>query len=1294
MTLPFNANLVSNPSFKDGIDGWEPLDSTIELVATGGYGNNEECLRVTKTIEEYSGVQSTRTISINNRGESNKYSASAYVKIPSGDDNGTLRLSILWYTSGKTYISSSDSTATAVTAGGAWQRLTKANVTPPTNARYAAIRIVQTTGGNAGETFLVDAVKLEVGTAVTAFQEFIDQGQETSIVNRGLTKVPVPHLTGMQLNADIELGDLVLNTIDNEGYVYVVTDITGVFGTPESEFAEMSRGTYRDGDYETRGRYRARYITLTGSILVPGPEYVAAARDKIIRAADLVRSGTWLKLKPANEPVKAMHVRLNGSVDTVVVNPRGRVDFSIGLKAADPVLYEWNEERTDGYYVANVYSSNYSGSEVGSVEIGTNGNYTVGAIYEVRGPIVGDNATVFNYTNGNLDTITGSIRGERYKTIKQKKLEDYVATLNFVEKHDFEVGDELYVSLANSIAVANVARGSGNTYATIGAAYATAYCNNDKVVLSGVDSSLDGQLLTISNVSGTTFTVPSSNTTALSNTSLSSATANNYTNDLLNGTRVVVATTNNKSISYYVESRDSIVLTNVINQNKASMRNAVYRDADYLEINTSDNDVALNGTVSGARGLLDAIIDWVKLEAGSNIIELDDSGQLPLYVESRSIDENGYATLKVSSPHGLEVGDNIHVEYVGEDYNTPGRAAITYYSQDAYEVTITATSHGFSVGDTVVVSSVSRDVDGMYVLTYVSTNTFRYTVDTSATVYQTKAAGIAKKIMPVTHYAKSNTVVTLSTEYASSFTAGQAIYVTGVHEEADGQWWVSNSNVAANTISYYTNNRKAPGKIVTTAAPTGAQVSFRFPITATTDYTIRYKTNQDTVLVPETNVESGMLAWTEEGGFASINAYSRTANVATVTTTTKHGYSAGQFVTVSGTANTAFNVATGNQVNVLSYAISGSTVTMIANTHNLVANDTATIYGIDTGVSGVDINGTYRVVSVPNVNAITYNLDSSQILQYTTTGMELVNNMATIYLKSTPEFDATDADGNATNITVGNLGSPFDGTFDVVGVQVQDNTITYSVTNANVAYAADTDGIVYLNYSKNPERAFLYQKNEVMFYNINASINTYTNTVTGTYAHLRTENAHGLAVGDTVEITGVSAIIDGIRKIVDTSQNSFMFTVEIENSSIVQRKTATGVRSTGKTTVTLTLASHGLSKGDWIYFDSQSAATLAGDGKYEVKSVIDANKFTITGNLSGAEYTATTTHYWWPLRQNAYATKAFPILSAPAPTDYTFSYSNPCTTATVANTAVTRSGEVTQQSDARMKVYYRSGWIG
>ena len=59
------------------------------------------------------------------------------------------------------------------------------------------------------------------------YQEAVGQGHETKAVNDGLRAVPAPLITGMQLKADVMLGDLILNTIDANNVVWVCTDIEG-----------------------------------------------------------------------------------------------------------------------------------------------------------------------------------------------------------------------------------------------------------------------------------------------------------------------------------------------------------------------------------------------------------------------------------------------------------------------------------------------------------------------------------------------------------------------------------------------------------------------------------------------------------------------------------------------------------------------------------------------------------------------------------------------------------------------------------------------------------------------------------------------------------------------------------------------------------------------------------------------------------------------------------------------------------------------------------------------------------
>jgi hypothetical protein len=50
------------------------------------------------------------------------------------------------------------------------------------------------------------------------------------------------------------------------------------------------------------------------------------------------------------------------------------------------------------------------------------------------------------------------------------------------------------------------------------------------------------------------------------------------------------------------------------------------RDADVLEIDTRDREVAFNGEVEGARGRVDVLADFIRLLPGDNEIEVEDEG--------------------------------------------------------------------------------------------------------------------------------------------------------------------------------------------------------------------------------------------------------------------------------------------------------------------------------------------------------------------------------------------------------------------------------------------------------------------------------------------------------------------------------------------------------------------------------------------------------------------------------------------------------------------------------------------
>lgn len=216
------------------------------------------------------------------------------------------------------------------------------------------------------------------------------QAAENRLVNKALTAFPQPYITGLKLKADISIGDLVLNTIDSvTGVVWVCTDIQGWWQIADVEMQDLPRG-WGDGSYDAKGRYTNRLITLTGSFLTQDPSQVEAARDKLVRAVSLVHRGAWLKV---NETIpKVAYVRLSGTPEITNVNARGRTDFSIGLKAPDPIKYELVDNDVLSYNQADL-------SVGGSVTITNRGNTKVPVIFEVAGTFTASASSPLTITN-------------------------------------------------------------------------------------------------------------------------------------------------------------------------------------------------------------------------------------------------------------------------------------------------------------------------------------------------------------------------------------------------------------------------------------------------------------------------------------------------------------------------------------------------------------------------------------------------------------------------------------------------------------------------------------------------------------------------------------------------------------------------------------------------------------------------------------------------------------------------------------------------------------------------------
>lgn len=135
------------------------------------------------------------------------------------------------------------------------------------------------------------------------------------------------------------------------GTIWVVSDIEGWWNTSEPMMPNIERG-FEDGSFDVTGRFQARDLTITGSIINTAFDRAgiasasSIARKILIEAFNLVKRSTYLIVDEDTYRRSAL-VRLSGRPEISMVNSKGRIDFSIGLRAGDPVKYEWIDSTTD-----------------------------------------------------------------------------------------------------------------------------------------------------------------------------------------------------------------------------------------------------------------------------------------------------------------------------------------------------------------------------------------------------------------------------------------------------------------------------------------------------------------------------------------------------------------------------------------------------------------------------------------------------------------------------------------------------------------------------------------------------------------------------------------------------------------------------------------------------------------------------------------------------------------------------------------------------------------------------------
>ena len=607
-----NENLFAyNPSFNDGTGGWSGYNSaTLASETSGGYSGGK-CLRITKVSTSTDSGVFTAAGSRPDVTLSKVYSASAYVKVPTGQESIDARISIAYY-NGTTFVSSNTQSITTVTDADGWVRLTLENMTAPSSGvtKVAVIVYDDKATKTVGNYYLVDAVKLEEGYRVTDFVEPLNQTQETDAVHdvmRPLLPGDIetrPYITGLKLQGDVEINGLLLNTIDENKVVWVCTDVTGWWTLPAPEVPNIARGL-DDGSYDVRGRWLPRDITLTGSILPPTPEAAPAARESLLEALDLVYTGGWLKVDEG--PVRSCFVRIVGQPQIDSVNPRGRIDFSVQLRAGDPIKYDWNTAASDGYTTSNLEINTTKADTMTSTSITNAGNTNTAPIFSITGPMTSP-AYIKNVTTGKTIKIVKNLRPNTFSAAITTKISTSgVATMTTSAAHGFLVGDGVTIASINDHTFLNGAK-------TITGVTSTTFSFAD----AGVEitsASLTSNVVTITTSANHGFS--GGNIVYVSG--LGIPFDGTYTTSTASGTTITYPKVYANTATTY-EGR---VYLDIVST--ADAATATLTAADTLEIDTYNTTVLYRGLPDAARSTLDAGVDWIKLQPGINVLRLEKS---------------------------------------------------------------------------------------------------------------------------------------------------------------------------------------------------------------------------------------------------------------------------------------------------------------------------------------------------------------------------------------------------------------------------------------------------------------------------------------------------------------------------------------------------------------------------------------------------------------------------------------------------------------------------------------------
>jgi len=707
--------------------------------------------------------------------------------------------------------------------------------------------------------------------------------EEARSVDRGLQSFEINEIEKLKLQGNITLNDFVFNTIDEYGVVWVITDIENWWNTPEADVPSMERGD-GDGGYEMQGRYTSREIAIQGVFLTTDPTLVEAARDRLIQAMNLAYTGAWLKT--GSEPIRASYVQLIGAVETNTVNTRGRTEFSIPLRAVDPIKYHWNDEAPDGYFLKEGVVKNLDAGYDGLVTVENIGNYPVPVYFEITGPFTGP-GFIFNKTTNELILLTQGLKGRISRSVVNKQLAfdveqlKDIATLTTTIPHGFSVGDSVFVSgtgtgfdgdqLITSVptrttftfdadaadirAVAQKTLTSG--VATLQTVLPHGYSTGDEIIVNGVDATFDGTY----EITGT-------------------PTANKFTYDRIRSTSQNIATTiltaNIATIT--TENAHEFILGEEVTISGAGVNyDGTYEISDipnetsfsYAATRTNSRDIVNKSMTEDVVTITTSAEHGFVVNEGVNVRNVDLSlnggyfiKEIPssttfTYDRVRATQRSvivkavfgNVATVTTSQPHGFNVGEEVRLQNIDSDFNgihtitdLPSNTTFTF-SLVRDDLVSTSVSNGTAHLRSRQIRNISRSGNVVAVVTEgthgaifgeeVTINSGKADFDGTYQIsgipslnvflYEKVGANVDQVFaFPIENFSRSSNTLTINTSVAHDLQAGQDILVKGLGEDYDGSYTVQ---TRTNTRVTVTRSGTNFGE---TDAPDGATIIYDF----------------------------------------------------------------------------------------------------------------------------------------------------------------------------------------------------------------------------------------------------------------------------------------------------------------------------------------------------------------------------------------------------------------------------------------------------------------------------------